>query len=84
MHRLREKLQCSSENATESSPAWSFCGRCCGERLQLRQEQQQPGIVAFYRSCMDSVSDLSSYRFVSDEEEANDNAVDANDDVSVG
>ncbi|XP_064553721.1 uncharacterized protein LOC135439040 [Drosophila montana] len=84
MHRLREKLQRSSENATESSLAWPFCERCCGERRQQRQEQQQPGIVAFYRSCMDSVSDLSSYRFVSDEEEANDNVVDANDDVSVG
>ncbi|XP_030081579.1 uncharacterized protein LOC111598504 isoform X2 [Drosophila hydei] len=33
---------------------------------------------------MDSVSDLSSFRFVSDEEEAYDNDVDANDDVSVG
>lgn len=112
MHRVRKKLPCANEDATESSRAWMFCERCCGERKQKEQEheaekeqeqeqeqdqeqeqeqehqqpqhQQQPGIVAFYRSYMDSVSDLSSYRFVSDEEEANDNDVDANDDVSVG
>ncbi|XP_032585303.1 uncharacterized protein LOC6572289 isoform X2 [Drosophila mojavensis] len=102
MHRVRKKLPCANEDASESSRAWIFCERCCGERQLKEQEQyaekeqeqereqeqehqqQQPGIVAFYRSYMDSVSDLSSYRFVSDEEEANDNDVDANDDVSVG
>ncbi|KAH8399046.1 hypothetical protein KR215_001287, partial [Drosophila sulfurigaster] len=44
------------------------------KQQQHQQQQQQPGIVAFYRSYADSVSDLSSYRFVSDEEEASDDA----------
>ncbi|KAH8310855.1 hypothetical protein KR044_003245, partial [Drosophila immigrans] len=73
----------------KSSRALAFCESCCRERhkqqpeqqlkqkqkqKQQQQKQQQPGIVAFYRSYADSVSDLSSYRFVSDEEEASDDA----------
>ncbi|XP_034485917.1 uncharacterized protein LOC117790549 isoform X1 [Drosophila innubila] len=90
----REKLRRSNENATKSSRALAFCESCCRERqqepeqqqqheqlkLKQKQRQKQPGIVAFYRSYADSVSDLSSYRFVSDEEEASDNDADADND----
>ncbi|KAL7729541.1 hypothetical protein ACLKA6_007836 [Drosophila palustris] len=86
-NQAHEKLRCSNENATKSSRALAFCESCCRERHKQQQQQQskqkqkqkqkQPGIVAFYRSYGDSVSDLSSYRFVSDEEEASDNDADA-------
>lgn len=75
-----KKLSRLNKYVSKSSRTRAFCDRCCGERRQQQQQQQiqqpqiqqqqnQPSTVALYRSYTDSVSDLSSNRFVSAEQE---------------
>lgn len=68
-----KKLSRLNKYVSKSSRTRAFCDRCCGERRQqqqqIQQQQNQPSTVALYRSYTDSVSDLSSNRFVSAEQE---------------
>lgn len=76
-----KKLSRLNKYVSKSSRTRAFCDRCCGERRQQQQQiqqqqqqiqqqqQNQPSTVALYRPYTDSVSDLSSNRFVSAEQE---------------